>query len=48
MDVIGIGALARTAVTAIADGVGEALAQKTLINQTARNIGKSAKEFREK
>ena len=41
LDMLGIGALARTVVTAIARGIGSALAGTTLVNVTAQNVGKT-------
>jgi RHS repeat-associated protein len=42
MDMLGAGALVRPALTAVARGIGQAFAGKTLVGQTARNIGKTA------
>jgi RHS repeat-associated protein len=45
LDMLGVGAFVRTGMAAIARGIGEAFASRTLINQTARNIGKTAKDL---
>jgi hypothetical protein len=47
MDMMGLGAIARAAMTGVARAIGEELAQKTLVNLTPRNIGKSATQLLE-